>query len=271
MNERIYTIWQSPENRRLIDMSMCGITYPDKRYSIRRPHSPIACIEYVISGCGMIHADDQTHIVHAGDAYFLQPGQDQYYYADAYDPWKKIFINLSGPLLERLIDGYQLGNRNYYPALDIHEELNGILTLTCEQSGDNTAELVCLITRIFHKMHLQQIPQTDSAAYRIREILDRNAAGKFDFAAVCAQVSLSQSHCTRLFRKEFGLTPYAYFIRRKIDLAKSLLLNTHLPIHRIAHDLSFADEYYFSNVFKQKTGDSPRSYRNKKQAADESS
>lgn len=270
MNELICTIWQRPENRRLIDMSMCGITYPDKHYSIRRPHSPIACIEYVISGCGVIHADDQTHAVQAGDAYFLQPGQDHYYYADADNPWKKIFINLSGPLLERLIDGFQLSKRNYYPALDIHEELTGILTLTQEKSGDNTTDLVCLLTRIFHKMHLQQIPRTNNAAYRIREILDRNAAGKFDFASVCAQVSLSQSHSSRLFRKEFGLTPYAYFIRRKIDLAKSLLLNTHLPIHQIACDLSFADEYYFSNVFKKKTGVSPRSYRNKKQAADES-
>ena len=148
MNELICTIWQRPENRRLIDLSMCGITYPDKRYSIRRPHSPIACIEYVISGCGVIHADDQTHNVQAGDAYFLQPGQDQYYYADAADPWKKIFLNLSGPLLDRLIEGYQLSNRDYYPALDIQEELNGILTLTQEQSGDNTAELLCLVTRI---------------------------------------------------------------------------------------------------------------------------
>jgi len=268
MNELICTIWQSPENRRLIDLSMCGVTFPDKRYGIRRPHSPIGCIEYVRSGSGVIRADEHVHNVQPGDTYFLQPGQDQDYHADPDDPWEKIFINLSGPLLDRLIDGYQLHDRIYFPGLDIHEELDAILRLTQEHEGDNTTELVCLLTRILHKMHLHQSPHTDSAAHRIRELLERSAAEPFDFAAVCAQVSLSQSHGTRLFKQTFGMTPHAYFIRRKMELAKSLLLNTHLPIKRIARDLSFSDEYYFSNVFKQKTGVSPRAFRNQVQRTD---
>lgn len=263
MNEFILPIWQSPENRRLIDFQMCGTTYPDKRYVIRRPQSPIACIEYVQSGSGVIHADGQSHLVGAGDAYFLQPGQDQYYHADPEDPWTKHFLNLSGPLLDRLVEGYRLKEHVCFPSLDIQSELAEILSLTQRQPGDNTAELVCIVTRIFQKMYarLTADARYDGAAYRIRELLDRTAAERFNFAAVCVQVALSPSHCIRVFRQAYGVTPHAYFLERKLALAKNLLRNTRLPIKRIAHDLSFADEYYFSNVFKQKVGVTPRAYR----------
>ena len=42
-----------------------------------------------------------------------------------------------------------------------------------------------------------------------------------------------------------------------------MLLNTNLSVKQIANHLSFADEYYFSNVFKQKVGLSPTAYRKK--------
>ena len=52
-----------------------------------------------------------------------------------------------------------------------------------------------------------------------------------------------------------------YRLDRKIKLAKDMLVNTNLPIKQIASNLCYADEYYFSNVFKQKTGVSPGRYR----------
>ena len=156
MNELICTIWQRPENRRLIDFQICGVTYPDRRYVIRRPASAVACIEYVDSGCGVICADGRSQRVGAGDAYFLQPGQDQYYYADPDDPWQKRFVNVSGPLLDRLIEGYRLRGCNCFPALDIRAELNEILRLTQTQPGDNTAPLVAALTGIFQKMYAQR-------------------------------------------------------------------------------------------------------------------
>ncbi len=58
MNVKIYHIYQAPDNKQLINLSMCGITYPDKNYRIVRKNSSPACIEYVDRGFGIINADN---------------------------------------------------------------------------------------------------------------------------------------------------------------------------------------------------------------------
>ena len=47
----------------------------------------------------------------------------------------------------------------------------------------------------------------------------------------------------------------------KISYAATVLRNSESPIKEIAYDFGFEDENYFSRVFKQKYGVSPRKYR----------
>ena len=77
-------------------VEMTGITYPDPRYHIEREHSPLHCMEYVISGEGHIVMDGREYRPKAGDAYLLAAGKDHSYWADADRPWKKIWMNISG-------------------------------------------------------------------------------------------------------------------------------------------------------------------------------
>ena len=57
------------------------------------------------------------------------------------------------------------------------------------------------------------------------------------------------------------MTPYAYLLEKKLELAGQLLRDTNLSVREIAEKLSFADEYYFSNVFKKKMGVTPSLWR----------
>ena len=73
--------------------------------------------------------------------------------------------------------------------------------------------------------------------------------------------SKSESQAIKIFKKEFGITPFKYLWQKKIGLAKSMLKSTNLSVKEIAFRLNYADEYYFSNAFKQKVGISPSEYR----------
>lgn len=68
-----------------------------------------------------------------------------------------------------------------------------------------------------------------------------------------------------LFRKRFknqiGSSPKQYFLMLKINQAKERLLKPLHNIKEIAVELGFDDPYYFSRLFKRKTGLSPRQYR----------
>ena len=95
------------------------------------------------------------------------------------------------------------------------------------------------------------------------EIIDEimKITEKFKIEELCRYVSRSESQTIRIFKRAYGITPYNYVLEKKISLAKRFLRNTNLSIKQIADKLNFADEYYFSNFFKQKVGKTPTKYR----------
>jgi len=265
MSEEIYYINQKSENKNIIRFSICGITYPDKNYSIYRDCSNLACIEYIEEGTGSVTADTTTFYPSEGDAYFLHPQILHNYFSDKERPWKKYFVNISGTLLDSLIDGYKLTNKYYFPNLDIKDELCRIIELAKLAQNDCTLEMIGILNEIFLKMHSSLETKTESSiARKMKDFLNTQITGKFKIDALCDFVSKSESQTIRIFKNAYGITPYNYVLNKKVTLAKRLLLNTNLSVKQISEKLSFSDEYYFSNLFKKKVGISPTKYRKNK-------
>jgi len=262
-NEDIYRIYQKSESKDLIHFTICGITYPDKGYKICRPASGIACIEYIEEGLGTVNIDGKVFIPAAGDSYFLMTGRDQYYYSSEDEPWKKIFVNLSGSLLDSLVEGYGIKDTAYFKGLDISEEIREIIALATDGDVDHTDEYVIILNRIFIKMrrHIKEETEVYDIAAVMKDYINTQLTAKFSLDALCAMVDKSQSQVIKLFKRAYGVTPYAYILQKRIDFSKKLLTDTNLTVKQIAERLCFSDEYYFSNIFKKKTGASPSSFR----------
>lgn len=60
-----------------------------------------------------------------------------------------------------------------------------------------------------------------------------------------------------------GLGIMEYVTRKRMYTAAGLLTKTRLHISEIAQKTGYPDNQYFSKVFKQNFGMSPREYRNK--------
>ena len=264
MKEEIYRFCQRSENKELIDLSMCGITFPDKNYRIaRRGSSHTSCIEYVEEGTGCVHIDSEVFYPSAGDSYFLQQGRSQYYYSDKDRPWKKYFLNFSGKLATSLTEGYGLASHSHFAGLSIKEELLAIIEIAKHSEGDPTAEIVGILNGVFLKLraHARADGSGVGIAERAREFLETKTISRFRIEELCRHVQRSESQIIRIFKKAYGVTPYAYLLEKKLELAGQLLRDTNLSVREIAEKLSFADEYYFSNVFKKKMGVTPSLWR----------
>lgn len=74
-------------------------------------------------------------------------------------------------------------------------------------------------------------------------------------------VHLSVSQLTRLFRAETGMSVSEYIRRKRIDMAKELLMKTDLRIHEIAGRIGMDELSYFGKVFREETGMTPREFR----------
>ncbi|MBL8025869.1 MAG: AraC family transcriptional regulator [Fibrobacteres bacterium] len=72
----------------------------------------------------------------------------------------------------------------------------------------------------------------------------------------------SSATLCRLFKAEFSTSPVNVILDMKINMAKQLLTNQRLSVAEIGIKIGIDDPYYFSKLFKKRTGKSPREYRN---------
>ncbi|MFN3653219.1 MAG: helix-turn-helix transcriptional regulator [Armatimonadota bacterium] len=79
-----------------------------------------------------------------------------------------------------------------------------------------------------------------------------------DYAAL---LCLTPGALARLVQTYFHTTPTQLIRERILRAAKWELLHTTRPVKQIAHDLGYADVFYFSRIFKQAVGCSPTFFR----------
>jgi AraC-like DNA-binding protein len=81
---------------------------------------------------------------------------------------------------------------------------------------------------------------------------------------IASQLNISPRYLSDLLKHETGKTAIEHIHMALIDEAKNLLLGSNARISEIAYKLGFEHPTYFSRLFKQKTGVSPKEFRRKK-------
>ena len=72
---------------------------------------------------------------------------------------------------------------------------------------------------------------------------------------------ITPNYLDSLFKSETGMTIGEYLTAFRIDSAKALLTVTDYSYLQIALSLGFCTQSYFTRVFREKTGTTPKSYR----------
>lgn len=245
-------------------ISFAGITYRDGKYRHARRKTEVTVFEYVIKGRGTLCVDGGILHPEAGDVYIVPAGTDHYYYSDAKDPWEKIWFNVGGPLVPTLLAAYGLSEvllLKNCPLLDYFE--SGLAKL--RHGGENmeklSMEIIGPLIAILGKFNAPVAERSPELAAMLKLVNERIYDKTIPLADFCKVSGKSESQSMRIFKKELGMTPYAYFLHCKMEKAAALLRNSAMPVKTIALQLGFDDPYYFSNLFKRKNGKSPSDYR----------
>lgn len=254
-----------PETEQPVQLDLCGISYCDGSYRVERHHTPIYVFEYVIKGTGTLIVDGRTYTASAGDVYIIPENSDHCYFSDDKDPWTKIFFNVRGKLVGRLIRSYGLTGRVVTPDCDLLPQF--LQFYACAKQDTAHDKIIGPCTLKMHEIiqRLYEAGREKSAvsaeALQLKTILDSRVQGDIRTEELAAAIYRSKDYVIKLFRREFGETPHSYFLRQKMVLAQSLLTSTKLSVKQIAASLGYDDQHYFSNVFKKVTGQSPMEYR----------
>ena len=78
---------------------------------------------------------------------------------------------------------------------------------------------------------------------------------------LAAMENLSYSRYHDVFTSVLGISPKRYIIRKRLDHACRLLLDTDMSIGQIGAQVGYADPCFFAKLFKKELGCTPLSYR----------
>ena len=102
------------------------------------------------------------------------------------------------------------------------------------------------------------------AKWRLNKVmayLEENLKEQIYLNDLSAVAGLSRTHFVGQFRATTGFGPHAYILKRRIEVAQSLLQDGENPISEIALELGFSSQAHFSTVFKNQVGVAPGRWR----------
>jgi AraC family transcriptional regulator len=91
--------------------------------------------------------------------------------------------------------------------------------------------------------------------------IDANLSASLSCEALARLARLSVSYFARAFKSTFGYSPHEFLVRRRLDRARVLMLQTDAPLAQIALECGFADQAHLSRIFLRFTGERPASWR----------
>ncbi len=98
-------------------------------------------------------------------------------------------------------------------------------------------------------------------ARKVREYVDGHIAGPVRVAELGALIQRSEAHFSRSFRRTFGVSPHAFVIQRRLELAAQYMLETDTCLSDIALRCGFTDQPHLCKHFRQATGQTPAAWR----------
>ncbi len=95
-----------------------------------------------------------------------------------------------------------------------------------------------------------------ATARRLRRHLDATPLAEVRLVDAAAALDRSVAHLVRSFRAAYGVPPHAYLIGRRIEAARSRLLEG-VPPAQVAAEVGFVDQAHLTRHFRRHTGVTP--------------
>ncbi|NGP87645.1 helix-turn-helix domain-containing protein [Fodinibius halophilus] len=107
-------------------------------------------------------------------------------------------------------------------------------------------------------------------AYRYRRIvaakryIDTHFDESIDLDLISDEAHFSKYHFLRLFKDTYGQTPHQYCTGLRLKKARELLREENMSVSEVCFEVGFESVGSFSSLFKRRVGESPSTYRAKR-------
>jgi transcriptional regulator GlxA family with amidase domain len=112
-----------------------------------------------------------------------------------------------------------------------------------------------------------QDPELLRRLLRAKDRMDAASHEAWPVRRLARVSNVSAAHFARSFKEAFGVPPHRYLLTRRIERATALLRDTDLSITEVAFQTGWASLGTFGRIFRDITGESPGTMRERARAA----
>lgn len=248
-------------------------------------------VKYVVSGQETYYANDKKYIVREGEYIIGNNFTKGLVKINEKNPVLGICIDISPQIITEVASYYDLNGTELkefllsdqffvnrynikntslgYTLNEINKKIkkgNLMNDLQEKELFYSLAESVITDQRfVFNHLNKMEFKKTNTNEEVLRGLLEAKGFIESHFTEdlsldqISQQAGISKYHFIRLFKNTFGLSPYQYLKRFRLESAKMALLSGK-NLKEIALELGYADLAAFSKAFKQNFGYSPTKF-----------
>ncbi|GAB4067320.1 helix-turn-helix transcriptional regulator [Ancylobacter sonchi] len=107
-------------------------------------------------------------------------------------------------------------------------------------------------------------PKSGLPKWRLKKVvayIDDNLSESVSLAGMADAAGLSRMHFAAQFRVTTGLRPHEFLLRRRIEKAQAMMIETRETLVAVALEVGFQTQAHFTTVFRRFVGDTPHQWR----------
>jgi AraC-like DNA-binding protein len=256
-----------------------GVSCLSARY-LNHSFAPHAHDTFVIgvldSGATTVRCESEAVTVGVGELLVINPGAVHSATSACADGWVYRAVYPSLSLVESVLADADDGRAGYFERTRLDEPALAavvrqlVARLTVERSALGQEEtIVELIHRVWHRARPAATPPAlmergRHGVARAKAMVDDRtydspAQTPPSLGALAGEAGMSRFHFIRAFAREYGRTPYAYVMERRVHEARRLL-DSGARIVDAALACGFADQSHLTRHFKRIVGVTPGEY-----------
>ena len=221
-------------------------------------------LQHVVRGQGVLICGQRRYLLREGDTFLAYPNTVVHYYADKREPWEYLWVGFGGRDASRIVERTALSPGE--PVLwgkdgEIVAELMGEICACGGGEPWQELEAAARLHRLLsHLVRTASVWEEADCALRAAEYIVTHYEEPITVEGLAEYLSVSHSSLYRRFMKRYQTSPKRFLLEYRIRRACELLANTACSIQEVASSVGFEDPFYFSRVFKEINGVSPRQY-----------
>lgn len=218
----------------------------------------------LLTSSGKIRVNGEELI--AGKAYLFYPSSPQYYSYESGEGSEYYWIHFSGKIVPEIIEGYGI-REGVFDLGASRGEFERMIKMMIRAISENFkyADDYCggLLSSI---LALVASPPVISSPFFKAVKLLSDPSDNQSVEEIASIYNMSANHFIRSFKQYVGMSPNAFRIAKRMEIACEMLVSTDMSVERIACAAGYDDSLYFSRAFKKQEGMSPSEYRRVKRS-----